>query len=70
MTSAKRKNFYEFLRDLPPSPTPLSDLAADVRSDEKAPRGTARLIDYLNRRNIDADLLAEALDLWRKERRP
>jgi uncharacterized protein YozE (UPF0346 family) len=45
----------------------VSDLAAEVRRDERAPHQTARLLDYLlHRKGVDTDVLNTAVDLWRK----
>ena len=52
--------FFEFLTKSRSSDA-VGDLGREVANDERAPRATAALTDYLNRRGVDSDIVDEAL---------
>ncbi len=48
----------------------ISDLAAEIARDPRAPKSSStRLIDYLLRRNVDTDVLDVVLAAWKAARR-
>ena len=64
------RSFYAFLMNYPHNnDDSVGDLAFEVCRDPKAPTQNTRLIDYLNRRGVDADVLDEALRMWKESLR-
>jgi uncharacterized protein YozE (UPF0346 family) len=71
IVASKRVSFHEFLaayRSPLPSGDEIADLASDVLGDPQAPKRNTRLVDYLNRRGIDADLINMAVKVWKEGR--
>src|SRR5271165_6617368 len=57
---ASQRSFYAFLFRHRHDTSPTGDLAGDVIADPRAPKENTRLLDYLNRKGVDADVLEAA----------